>query len=221
MQRDLILSIIGSVLIHLGIVWGGSLFDHVKEATKKEEAAPTMEVMAMPPQEPDTPDVTPEAVHETDISDLAPPTQTDVPSASVDAAFSQQVQPPPPPRFNKGGVITIPTGPSSAGVGTGIKNVFDIANLDQRPEAKFQPGPRYPVALKRAKVTGSVVMQFIIDTSGDVRDPVVMKSTHREFEAPALEAVSKWKFRPGKVGNKAVNSRMEQEIEFQLSGADK
>lgn len=217
MQRDLILSILGSILIHAGLVWGGSIFDQVKEVAKKEEAPPQMEVMAMPPQEPDTPDLTPETVHETDISDLAPPTQTDVPSAAVDAAFSQQVQPPPPPRFNKGGVITIPNGPSTAGVGSGIKNVFDLANLDQRPEPRFQPGPRYPVALKRAGITGSVVLQFIVDNTGDVRDAIVVKSTHREFEAPALEAVAKWKFRPGKKGNQAVNSRMEGEIEFQLA----
>jgi protein TonB len=178
-----------------------------------------MEVMAMPPQEPETPEATPEAAHETDISDLAPPSQTDVPSTSMDAAFTQQVQPPPPPRFNKTGVITIPTGPSNANVGAGMKNVFDINNLDQKPEPRFQPGPRYPMALKRAGITGSTTLRFIVDSSGDVRDPIVVSSTHREFEAPAIEAVLKWKFRPGKKGSQVVNTRMEGEIEFRLASA--
>lgn len=220
MRTEVILSIVGSVLIHGGLVWGGSLLDTVKAKVKKEEPPASMEVMAVPPQEPDTPDVTPDTVKETDLSDLAPPTQTDVPSAAVDSMFSQQIQPPPPPRFNKGSVITIPTGPATSSVGKGVAAVFDIANLDQRPEVRFQAGPKFPIALKRAGINGSATVQFIVDASGDVRDAVAVKSTHREFENPAIEAVLKWKFRPGKKGNAVVNTRMEAEIEFKLA-ADK
>lgn len=216
MNRELILSIIGSVLIHVGFLWGGSLFDKAKQAVKKEEAPPTMQMEIAPPPEPETPEVTPEAAHETDISDLAPPTQTDVPSTAVNAAFTQQIQPPPPPRFNKGGTITIPTGPS-APVGSNVKQVFDINNLDQKPDVRFQAAPRYPMALKRAGITGSVTIQFICDIQGEVREPKVISSTHREFEAPAIEALMKWKFKPGKKGNQTVNTRMEEEIEFALN----
>ena len=216
MRTEVILSVLGSIIIHGGIVWGGSLLEGVKESIKKEEAAPQMEVMAMPPQEPDTPEVTPDTVKETDLSDLAPPSQMDVPSASVDSMFAQQVQPPPPPRFAKGGVITIPNGPASASVGKGISNVFDISNLDQRPEARFQAQPKFPLALKRAGITGFATIQFIVDTAGDVREPTAVKSSHREFEIPAIEAVQKWKFRPGKKGNAVVNTRMEADIEFKL-----
>jgi len=217
MRIEVILSIIGSILLHLGLIWGGSLFDTVKAHVKKEEPPPSMEVMALPPQEPDTPEVTPDTVKETDLSDLAPPSQMDLPSTSVDSMFTQQIQPPPPPRFNKGGTITIPNGPATAGVGKGISNVFDISNLDQRPETRFQPGPKYPFALKKAGIHGSATIQFIVDTNGDVRDAVPVKSTHREFETPAIEAVLKWKFRPGKKGNATVNTRMEAEIEFKLT----
>ncbi|WP_395230691.1 hypothetical protein, partial [Escherichia coli] len=76
----------------------------------------------------------PDTAHVVDLSDLAPPSQMDVASASVDSAFTQQIQPPPPPRINKGGIIAIPTGPASATIGKGPKDVFDVANLDQRPE---------------------------------------------------------------------------------------
>lgn len=217
MRSEVILSIIGSILIHGGLVWGGSLLEGVKEVVKKEEPPPSMEVMALPPEEPDTPEVTPDTVKETDLSDLAPPSLMDVPSASVDNMFAQQMQPPPPPRFSKGGVINIPIGPSSASVGKGIGNVFDISNLDQRPEPRFQASPKHPIALKKARITGFATIQFIVDAAGDVRDPVAVKSSHREFENPAVEAVLKWKFRPGKKGNVAVNTRMEAEIEFKLA----
>jgi len=215
MNRQLILSLLGSLLIHGGFLWGGELFAKAKESLVKKEEAPTVEVMVMPPQEPDTPEVTPDTAHDTDISDLAPPSQMDVASAAVDSAFTQQIQPPPPPRISKG-VMAIPTGPSSANIGKGLANVFDVANLDQRPEPRFQPNPKYPLPLKRAGIQGSAVIQFIVDTAGDVRDAVAVRSTHREFEAPAIETIMKSKFRPGKKGNAVVNTRMEQEIEFSL-----
>src|SRR4051812_5796148 len=144
MSRQLILSLLGSILIHGGFLWGGELFNKAKSSLAKKEEAPTVEVMVMPPQEPDTPEATPDTAHDTDISDLAPPSQMDVASASVDSAFTQQVQPPPPPRISKG-VMQIPTGPSAANIGKGLKDVFDVANLDQRPEPRFQPVPKYPL----------------------------------------------------------------------------
>lgn len=217
MRLNLIFSLAGSALLHVLFVWGGSLLEHAKDAVAKKEETPAMEVMAMPPQEPETPEVTPESAAETDLSDLAPPAQTDVPSAAVDSAFAQQIQPPPPPRMAKGGIISIPSGPSTAGIGKGVNNVFDVANLDQRPEVRFQPRPKYPMDLKRAGIMGSAIVQFIVDASGDVRDAIIVRSTHREFENPALETILKSKFRPGKKGNAVVNTRMEQEIEFKLA----
>lgn len=217
MPIKIILSFIGSALLHVLLIWGGGLFDHAKELVAKKEEAPSMEVMVVPPQEPETPEATPEAAAETDLSDLAPPSQMDVPTASVDSGFAQQMQPPPPPRMAKGGVISIPTGPSTASIGKGISNVFDVANLDQRPEVRFQPRPKYPLDLKRAGIMGAVVIQFIVDISGEVRDATIVRSTHREFENPALETIIKSKFRPGKKGNAVVNTRMEQEIEFKLA----
>ena len=217
MRRELILCLLGSFLIHGGFIWGGELFKKAKSAMSAKEADTSVEVMVMPPQEPDTPEVTPETSHEVDLSDLAPPSQIDVASASVDSAFTQQIQPPPPPRINKGGIIAIPSGPPSSAIGKGLANVFDVANLDQRPEPRFQPNPKYPLALKRAGITGNAIVQFIVDTSGDVRDAVVIRSTHREFETPAIEAIMKSKFRPGKKGNAVVNARLEQPVEFTLS----
>lgn len=216
MRRSLIISLIGSLLVHGGFLWGGELFGKAKEALAAKEEEAAVEVMVMPPQEEETPEVTPDTAHDVDLSDLAPPSQIDVASASVDSSFTQQIQPPPPPRINKGGIIAIPTGPSSANIGKGLANVFDVANLDQRPEPRFQPNPKYPLALKRAGITGSAVIQFIVDTAGDVRDAVAVRSTHREFESPAIEVIMKSKFRPGKKGNAVVNSRLEQEIEFSL-----
>lgn len=113
---------------------------------------------------------------------------------------------------------------SSRGVGTpheersvpqlSGKDIFEISNLDEPPEPKLQVPPRYPVIMKRDGVTGEVIVDFFVDTSGDVRSVSVVKSTRHEFEAAAVEAVSKWKFSPGRKGNRDVVTHMQMPIVF-------
>jgi periplasmic protein TonB len=43
-----------------------------------------------------------------------------------------------------------------------------------------------------------------------------VRSSHREFEIPAMQAVQKWKFKAGRKGGRAVNVRASQLIEFNL-----
>jgi protein TonB len=70
--------------------------------------------------------------------------------------------------------------------------------------------------MSRAGVQGSVTVEFIIDKGGNVIQAQAMKSTHKEFEAPAVEAVLKWKFKPGKIKGRPVNVRASQLIDFNL-----
>jgi protein TonB len=44
-----------------------------------------------------------------------------------------------------------------------------------------------------------------------------MNSTHREFDFPAVQAVSKWKFKPGRRGGHVVNTRMSVPIQFNIT----
>ena len=82
--------------------------------------------------------------------------------------------------------------------------------------ARVQPGPQYPYEMSRAGISGEVVVEFIINTSGDVIQTQVIRSSHREFEMPAMQAVQKWKFKAGRRGGRAVNVRVSQLIEFNL-----
>jgi len=86
------------------------------------------------------------------------------------------------------------------------------------PEARGYRGPpEYPYELKRQGIEGVAVLEFIVDDKGDVRDVNVVSSTHREFESPAVQAVQKWKFSPGRKGGKAVNTHMMIPVAFTLS----
>jgi protein TonB len=98
-----------------------------------------------------------------------------------------------------------------------MKDLFDLANLDQIPVARFQARPVYPFEMRRAGITGEVLVGFIVDSNGDVRDAYAIRSNQREFEAAAIQAVMKWKFRPGRKGGRAVNTRMQVPIVFSIT----
>ena len=71
--------------------------------------------------------------------------------------------------------------------------------------------------MRRAGITGDVLVEFIVDANGDVRNAFAVRSSQREFETAAVQAVSKWKFKPGRKGGRAVNTRMQQPITFSLA----
>lgn len=218
MKRELIIALAVSLVLHGGLALGGWFFRAAPAAPKPPEEIPTIELMPLPPVEPEV--VEPlDAPAETtaDLADLAPPMQNDLPSAVLDSPFVQQIQPPPPPGLTRAtGTLSIPVGRPAGGVGAGMKTVFDLASLDQKPVPTFQPKPVYPYELKRAGITGSVSLGFIITSAGTVRDPYIISSTKREFEEPAMQGVLKWKFRAGKKSGAAVDSRATITIPFTI-----
>lgn len=74
--------------------------------------------------------------------------------------------------------------------------------------------PRYPQEMKDAHLSGQVTIEFIIDKNGDVRAPRVIQSSHKEFEAPAIAAVSEWIFSPARLNGEPVESHATQLLEF-------
>lgn len=217
MRRDLIIGVLVAILLLGGVAIGGELFKDNKPKVAAKEDTPTIELIKMPEIPPDDPDPTDTDTPPPDQQQIAPPSLADVPGVVQVDSFVQQIQPPPPPNMGKPtGVITIPTGPIR-GNGRGLGEIFDLKNLDQIPVVKFQAKPSYPFDMRRQGITGNVTIQFVVNTNGDVIDPFVVKSDHREFEAPALAAVAKWKFRPGRKGGRAVNTRMVVPMQFNLN----
>lgn len=85
-------------------------------------------------------------------------------------------------------------------------DVFDASDLEKRPEPVSQTAPAYPAELRKARVEGTVALVCIISEDGRVEDLRVENSSRPEFEKPALEAVRKWKFRPGQKDGQAVRT---------------
>ncbi len=223
MRKDLLVGIIFSLLIHTFILKGEDMYAYlfsgqrqvVKKAKQEEEQIVKME---LPPIEPDKEDEVQELNDEPIVNQMAPPSLVDMPTvASVDA-FTQPIQPPPPPglQANKG-AISIPITKPGSQLGKGMKDLFDVANLDQPPVLRVPVSPTYPFDMRRAGISGEVVVEFIVDSKGDVVAVQVIRSSQREFEQPAQQAVNKWKFRPGRKGGRAVNTRVQQAISFNLN----
>jgi protein TonB len=56
-----------------------------------------------------------------------------------------------------------------------------------------------------------------IDEKGVVTAATVSKSSHTDFEAPAVEAMKAWKFKPAKVAGNAVKVRVTVPMRFNVS----
>ena len=99
----------------------------------------------------------------------------------------------------------------------GTQDAFDVSDLEKRPEAVSQVAPTYPAELRKAKVEGVVTLVFVLNETGRVEDPRVENSSRPEFEKPALEAIRKWRFRPGEKNGQAVRSYIRIPMRFRVS----
>jgi len=99
---------------------------------------------------------------------------------------------------------------------TDSEALFNLASLDQEPRVIYQAGPVLKPSESK-QTPGSVFVRFIVDEQGNVQNARVEKSTNPIFEAPALKAVKKWRFEPGKSSGKPVRCGKRVEIIFPKS----
>ena len=74
----------------------------------------------------------------------------------------------------------------------------------------------YPEIAKKAGVEGTVVIQFVVDTQGRVKDAIVLKGIGGGCDEEALRAVNAAKFSPGRQRGKAVAVKMSLPVRFVL-----
>tara|TARA_Y100001934_G_scaffold282876_1_gene398977 strand:+ start:1818 stop:2525 length:708 start_codon:yes stop_codon:yes gene_type:complete len=72
--------------------------------------------------------------------------------------------------------------------------VFDLNQVDKPPRPLFVPRPNYPVSLKKAGISGRVLVKFVVDSEGNPVDLSILESTHRGFNSAALSAISRSRF---------------------------
>lgn len=110
--------------------------------------------------------------------------------------------------------FTVPT----INVGSQLQDIiYELEDLTRAPRPISQRAPTYPPELRRAGISGTVVLMFIVRSDGSTSNITVERSDNPAFEEPAIRAVRKWRFEPGEKDGKAVNTRVRIPIPFKFN----
>lgn len=183
-----------------------------------------VEVPLLPPIPKEPVDITPPPdLPETSSEPVSPlaggPTLPSLPDLATNTKAEFTI---PPAATVDSKVVALDRIPDTGGIGDGgLEGVgrpgvgfYRPGDLDRTPNARVQSPPDYPVAMRNNGIGGSVLVEFDVDSSGRVTRASAVRYSNYEFVEPALRAVKKWRFEPGKRGGVAVPFRMTVPIEF-------
>lgn len=94
--------------------------------------------------------------------------------------------------------------------------VFRVGGGVTAPVPLYRPEPEYSEEARKAKYQGTVVLYVEVDATGKPRNLRVVRSLGLGLDEKALEAVEKWKFRPGYKDGKPVTVAATVEVNFRL-----
>jgi TonB family protein len=92
----------------------------------------------------------------------------------------------------------------------------ESANRVLPPRLIHRVNPEYPAALRRSGVKGAVEIEALIGTDGVPREVKVVKSDHPALSPLALNAVKRWRFRPGTLDGEPVDVIFRTTLNFNL-----
>lgn len=108
-----------------------------------------------------------------------------------------------------------------AGVGPGSGGGFGggayrIGGGVSAPSVLYKVEPEYSEEARKAKWQGTVVLSLVVDESGKAQGIKVVRSLGLGLDQKAIEAVEKWKFKPGMKDGKSVPVIATIEVNFRL-----
>jgi protein TonB len=178
-------------------------YDVVERTEIEMEDIVQTEIIERPPPPPRPPvpiEVPDDAVIEDEMMDMDA-------FLDMDDSMAEAPAPPPPPEEEE----------------EDDQEVFVI--VENMPEliggmAALQQHVEYPEMARRAGIEGRVVVQFIIDKEGYVRDPQVVRSLGGGLDEAAIEAVKQVRFTPGMQRGRPVRVKYTIPVQFRLAQAD-
>jgi protein TonB len=116
-----------------------------------------------------------------------------------------------------GGVGSGKGGGFGPGEGGGVGGgVFRVGGGVSAPVVLFKVDPEYSEEARKAKYSGTVVLQLVVDAAGKAQNIKVVRSLGLGLDEKAIEAVNKWKFRPGYRNGAPVPVLATIEVNFRL-----
>src|SRR5437773_1520819 len=84
-------------------------------------------------------------------------------------------------------------------------------------ESVEQEYPQYPAEAQKRRLEDTVIVRYIIGTNGRVKDvQIIDHAKEKMFDDAAVEAISRWRFRPLVRDGKAVEVVHELAVNFEL-----
>lgn len=215
-RLPLIVGIITALALHSGVILGVRR-SRPSAPPRNLDTAVTVSLVMPDLRELEEPEQRPtDDRPETRFEAVLTPRLMDVPTVTTSMDFVQPVD------FTtivdksslKAGEIVIPD--SARDLASQMGTIFNLADLDRRPEIVFQPEMNYPSDLKRAGLGAHLIVEFIVDENGVTHDPVIIETSLPGFETAARNGILKWRFRPGMKSGAKVSSRMRVPIEFKV-----
>ena len=117
-----------------------------------------------------------------------------------------------------GGGIGVGSGPGvgeghGGGVGGGV---FRVGGGVSAPKPVYSPDPEYSEEARKAKFTGTCVLNLIVGADGKPRNISVARSLGLGLDEKAIEAVNQWRFEPAQKDGRAVAVQINVEVQFRL-----
>jgi periplasmic protein TonB len=214
-RQDLLVGALFSIALVTAVAWYGERTHWVRPISTRHDT--TIVAFPLPPLDPDPQEIADAGNAKSSKEEVTIPAQPDLPRINPpDNSFTQPIEPA-RPNTDFQDTDKIPNLGPSGPIST---RPFDPSQLDQQAVPRFQAKPEYPYGMKQEGLSGEVMVAFIVDANGNVRNAVAVHSSRSEFEAPACKAVSRWKFKPGRKGGRAVAVHMEVPIVFAIGNAD-
>ncbi len=121
------------------------------------------------------------------------------------------------PRLDPGIKVAAPAAPRKKET-LSFDGRFSRSEVDSVPMAMVKTPPVYPYTAKRLNLSGKVKVKFLVRANGHVSEVQILSAEPEKiFNKSVIQAVSSWRFKPGKIGGQAVDTWMQTTIIFDIN----
>lgn len=94
------------------------------------------------------------------------------------------------------------------------QTIYEVGGEVIAPRLVHRVEPAYPSILLRTRLRQTVTVRCVIDRNGRVRDPQITSDSMPPFNQAVIQAVSQWRFTPGSLHGKAVETYLDLTVNF-------
>lgn len=94
--------------------------------------------------------------------------------------------------------------------------VYKVGDGVIAPKILYSVEPQYTEEAKVSKINGTVILNAVVGTDGQVHDISIAQGVGSGLDSMAMQAIGKWRFQPGTLDGQPVAVRATFEVNFKL-----